>query len=257
MQLEHLREFVVFCESANYTQAAKRLYIAQPTLIQHVANLEKHLGLSLVTHDGSPRITETGKLFCAEVSEILRAFDDAVARCKANDEQNRATVRIINLKNSLDLSFIESSSPTECRARPSFVDFDASAYDEFEVLDKGMVDFSLTFANLNWPDLFEGVPLDMYGFIPQPPLPCVALLARDHPLASLEKVPLRALSGYRLVSSNEKFYQRNNQSFVRELKQCGLDPELVLLPTNSIISLIKSNTKYLCLQNEITTSFFS
>ena len=256
MQLEHLREFVVFCETANYTRAAKRLYIAQPTLIQHVAGLEKTLGLSLVTHDGNPQITETGRLFCAEMTEVLQAYDAAIARCKALGDETAGQVRIADVRTIMDMSFfnakLQQDAPTF-----RFVGFDANANDEFDLLDKGVVDFSLTFAAREHANLFEDINLEEYGFIEQPPLTCSVLMGRTHPLAQLDEIPLGLLAGFNLIAADLRFYLRNSRSMQLDLEERGIRTNMVFLPSESTFVLLRSNQRYLCIFNDRVVEFYS
>ncbi|MBR2790619.1 MAG: LysR family transcriptional regulator [Eggerthellaceae bacterium] len=255
MQLEHLREFVVFCESVNYTKAAKRLYIAQPTLIQHVSGLEKALGLSLVTHDGNPQITETGRLFCAEMTEVLHSYDEAIARCQRRNDEEMRQVRIANVRTTLDISFF-TKKLGEDAPHYRFVDFDANSYDEFELLDKGVADFSLTFASRKHGGLFNGIDLNAYGFIPQPPLTVSVLMTRSHPLSRCDRITLDMLNGYSLTAADTMFYLRNSKSMELDLMERGVRTNTVYLPWDSGLVLVRSNPRYLSILNDRAIEFY-
>ena len=44
IELRHLRYFVALADAGSFTQAAKRMFVAQPTLSQQVRRLEEIVG---------------------------------------------------------------------------------------------------------------------------------------------------------------------------------------------------------------------
>jgi len=72
MELRHLRYFVAVAETENYTQAAHKLRIAQPSLSQRIKDMEEELGLTLFAHKGrGVHLTPAGQYFRAEVQQML------------------------------------------------------------------------------------------------------------------------------------------------------------------------------------------
>ena len=52
----NLEYFLVAAEELNFTKAAKRLYISQQSLSNHIANLEKEFDVMLTRRSGTSRI---------------------------------------------------------------------------------------------------------------------------------------------------------------------------------------------------------
>lgn len=78
MEVKQLRYFVAIAEERSLTAAAVRIGMAQPSLSQHVRNLEDMLGVKLLTR--SPRgvtVTEQGELLLTRAREILGLIDRA------------------------------------------------------------------------------------------------------------------------------------------------------------------------------------
>jgi DNA-binding transcriptional LysR family regulator len=58
MELRHMRYFMAAAEERNFTLAAARLRLAQPSLSRQIRALENELGVALL-HRGKGRITLT------------------------------------------------------------------------------------------------------------------------------------------------------------------------------------------------------
>lgn len=251
--LDYVREFVVFSESLSYTAAAKKLFIAQPTLIQHVVKLEKSLGFELVTHDRNPQITQAGTLFRIEAERILEDFDSVIERCRSYNPKQADRVRIVNNQACLDLSFLDSPLAKENDVRFAFVDFDENSYDNLGILDEDVVDFSLIVAADNEMETYAEVDAACFGLVKLPPEPCVIHASRNHPLAEKKVVTLDDLSEYTIACFSSVFYARNNESLEKRFRECGIRSKFLLSPHKSLYSILKMSTAYVCVVNSRTT----
>src|SRR6204780_1524591 len=78
MELSQLRYVLAVAEAGNFTRAAARSNIAQPSLSQQVINLEKELGHKLFHRLGRKAVlTEAGKAFLERARRILFEVEDA------------------------------------------------------------------------------------------------------------------------------------------------------------------------------------
>lgn len=80
MELRHLQYFLVLSEELNFSRAAARLHIAQPSLSQQMRHLERELETELIDRSVRPiRLTNAGHLLLGNAASIL-AEAEATAR---------------------------------------------------------------------------------------------------------------------------------------------------------------------------------
>lgn len=89
-ELRHLRCFVTVAETLNFTEAAQRLGIAQPSLTQQIQRLERQLGYPLFDRGRAGRsriaLTEVGQTFLPDARRALLAAENSMhdaRRCGA------------------------------------------------------------------------------------------------------------------------------------------------------------------------------
>jgi DNA-binding transcriptional LysR family regulator len=74
MEIHQVRYFLALCEEQNFTRAAKRCGVAQPSLSRAIKLLEAELGGSLFDRDRmSTRLTDLGILVRPEFTWINRS----------------------------------------------------------------------------------------------------------------------------------------------------------------------------------------
>lgn len=78
MELRHLEYFVAVAEQLNFSRAAEMLYVTQPLLSQQIAELEKELGVVLLSRNRrSVRLTNAGLALLSEARIILARVNGA------------------------------------------------------------------------------------------------------------------------------------------------------------------------------------
>jgi len=95
VELRHLRAFVAVAETANFTRAAERLLISQPSLSYTIRQLEEQLGLQLFERTTrTTALTGVGQAFLVEAREVLDRLEQAFAQAKrlASGETGRLRV---------------------------------------------------------------------------------------------------------------------------------------------------------------------
>jgi DNA-binding transcriptional LysR family regulator len=83
MELRHLRYFTAVAEHLNFSEASRRIHIAQPAISQTILDLEEELGVHLLVRDRrTVRLTPAGETFRREALETLRRNEEAVRLTK-------------------------------------------------------------------------------------------------------------------------------------------------------------------------------
>ncbi|MBX3738213.1 MAG: LysR family transcriptional regulator [Candidatus Didemnitutus sp.] len=97
MEIYQLRYFAAVAETGNFTKAASRSFISQPSLSQQILNLEEELGQTLFHRLGRKvSLTPAGELLLERAHRIIAEADDAVRELKEDPAQgHRVSVGVI------------------------------------------------------------------------------------------------------------------------------------------------------------------
>lgn len=93
MEIHQLRYFVAVAETGNFTRAAERTFVAQPSLSQQIIKLEGELGHKLFHRLGRKAVlTEAGAVFIERARRILFEIDDAAKELRDGPALERTIV---------------------------------------------------------------------------------------------------------------------------------------------------------------------
>lgn len=97
MEIYQLRYFVAVAETENFTRAAVRCFISQPSLSQQILNLEEELGQKLFHRLGRKvTLTTAGEQLLERAHRIIAETDDALRELKEDPAQgHRVSVGVI------------------------------------------------------------------------------------------------------------------------------------------------------------------
>jgi LysR family transcriptional regulator, hydrogen peroxide-inducible genes activator len=77
MQIHQVRYFLALCEELNFTCAARRCGVSQPSLSNAISALERELGGALFDRKPSIALTGLGRMVRPYLDEIARNADHA------------------------------------------------------------------------------------------------------------------------------------------------------------------------------------
>lgn len=95
MNFQHLRSCIVIAEAGSFSEAARRMHIAQPALSERIAELEHSLGVSLFDRSRrGAQLSEAGKQFVEQARRILLDVSTLKASMLAISQSSRPKIRI-------------------------------------------------------------------------------------------------------------------------------------------------------------------
>jgi LysR family transcriptional regulator, hydrogen peroxide-inducible genes activator len=192
MEVHQLRYVCAIADTGNFSRAAERCQISQPSLSQQVLKLEEELGTKLFDRLGrSIRLTEAGRAFIPRARTILEQME--AARSSAAD-------RNTDLRGSVAVGVIPTVAPYLI---PSYAAGFAKRYPDARlriveettsVLIEGLRDLSIDVAILALP--LRHKELELFPIRTEP---LFAALSRHHPRASAKSLALKDLRGESFV----------------------------------------------------------
>lgn len=193
LDLNQIRYFLHLAETLNFTEAARRSNVAQPSLTRAIQRLEDELGGPLIYRDGKDsRLTDLGRAVQAEFMRI----DTALMNIKEHSENS-----VRGRRRVLDIAVATTISPS------GFTDF----------FDRALQQLPSTVINLHPLPMKEGAESVLAGkyhacLLPVAPLENAKLAitplfrerfvlacAASHPLAAWERVPAQEIARHPYV----------------------------------------------------------
>lgn len=231
MEIEHLKEFLVFSQTLNYSTAAKELYIAQPTLSQHISKLSAEVGQPLVSREGSAHLTPAGNVLSLYAQSIIADYEKMMATFQELGERPESVIRIADVRISVDIApeirIVQDEHP-DLPFRVEYVG-DKSLFEktEFAVLDEGLADVSFTISPDDYRQCFPPEVLGAYGFVPLHPLEVQVVLASRSPLAQKDALAASDLAQLNAVVVRTPFWQSSENSILTALQRLGVSPKVM------------------------------
>ncbi len=188
-ELYQLRYFLAIVETGNFTKAAERACVTQPTLSVGIKKLESLLGTALF-HRSSRRVflTEAGVRFVDRAKSILFECNQAALEMKhvENPEVIRLGV-LMTLPNILIARLVADFKREDAGAVIEL--FEGTEQEIVNRLDEGSIDLAISL--IRGDEEYKTVRLFDEGYM--------LVLARDHPLAKREMLAARDLANENMV----------------------------------------------------------
>src|ERR1700688_2093413 len=192
MEFHQLRYVCAIADTGNFSRAAERCHIPQPSLSQQVLKLEEDLGAKLFDRLGrSVRLTEAGRVFITHARAILEQME--VARLNVSDKN-------ADLRGSIAVGVIPTVAPyliPSYRAAftKNYPDAKLRIVEETtSVLVESLRDLSIDVAILALP--LRHKELELFPIRTEP---LFAALSTHHPRASAKSLALKDLRGETFV----------------------------------------------------------
>ncbi len=193
MTPDTLRSFAVLAEELHFTRAARRLRVAQPALSKHIRQLETHLGVPLFDRTRrSVQMTPEGELLLLHARRVLEVLADLEGTARRLRAGQAGRLRIgfapsapHHVLPAIMRQFRERYPDVET------VLVEAGSVEQVQQLLAGDLDVGIV-----RPPADRPASLDFHVLIDEP---YVAVLPKDHRLASRAQIRLRDLAGDPLI----------------------------------------------------------
>lgn len=192
MELAQLRYAVAVAETGNFTRAAERAHISQPSLSQQILNLEKEVGHKLFHRLGRKAVlTEAGATFLERARRILFEVENAAKELSDHPSlDRRITVGAV----PTIMPYLIAPSIAECRVRhPNLL---IHAREDFRPsLVQAVVEGELDLAVVTLP--VKDPRLSIEPLLTEPLL---LVVGQQHPFASRREIDIVDLAEETFVS---------------------------------------------------------
>lgn len=223
MELRQIRYVLAVAEERSFSRAANRLHLAQPSLSQQIAKLEKILGVSLFHRlPQHVELTDAGQRF-VQVAQTLVDMSEALERemrAYAVGESGRLLVGSLPITGAYVLPRV---LPTFTKQFPGVelqLMEETSSHLE-QLLVRGKIDVSLLTMPISDPSLAIIPAINEEIFLAVPP---------QHPLAGKKEVDLAEIADQPFILLKEG--QGFRTISLRLCEQAGFRPRIVFESTN-------------------------
>lgn len=190
MDIVQLEYFLAVARSENMTTAAASLHVAQSSVSRCISRLEDHLGVPLFDRSGNGiTLNENGKAFYPHAEAIIREMADGSRKMKEMRDQSLGRVSISTCAarqiNQLIIRHMEQYPDILFRQRRC-----TDSEEIQRLLDRGMLDYALTFTPLSEHD-YTWTPLVHEKYF--------VLVPAKHPLVVRKSVSITDLDGVSIL----------------------------------------------------------
>jgi DNA-binding transcriptional LysR family regulator len=190
IELRHLRYFVALADAGSFTDAARRMHIAQPTLSQQIRRLEELIGAPLlIRRREGLSLTEAGAVLLEEGRAVLAQVHHGVDRTRRAAGLGPARLRVLippDLPAVLAVELVSRLRPAASAAAVE-ISWTAGGVDpDFSPVRRRQADAALGWLRAQPPDPLDAMALG--DFEPDVWLPA------EHPAADRGTVSLEELA---------------------------------------------------------------
>ena len=219
MELRQLQYFQMVCQLNSITQAAKKLYVTQPSITNSIKNLEKEL--SSVLFDRSKKQlfpTAEGKVFLKRVDEILRQVDNAASEMKDYQDLKKG-ILTIGIPPMIG-TFIFPKVLIKFKKLYPNIKLNIIEYGSIEtrqMIEKGDLDLGLIIVDSE-SKLLASLPiLNSELFV---------CLKKEHPLSKQSTITFKDIESEPIILLKEGFYIR--QKILESFNEYNIQPNIIL-----------------------------
>ncbi len=224
MELRHLRYFVAVAEELNFTRAAEKLRLAQPSLTRQIHNLEEELGVRLLDRTRNQvSLTEEGRSFLVDARRLVVLSLESV---KSVQRFSRGESGQLNLGYLFKFNFdlLPATLAAFYQACPEIAVnlFDMSPAEQLRALEARKID--LGFVGLR-PAASKNLATLAWECVAHHDV--VVVLPAQHPLAKRSRIRMTDLKPMFFVAMSEETHPGSRVWLSGLCQQAGFTPRVL------------------------------
>jgi DNA-binding transcriptional LysR family regulator len=225
MELRHLRYFVAVAEELNFTRAAEKLRLAQPSLTRQIRNLEDELGVRLLDRGRNQvSLTEEGRSFLVDARRLVALSLESV---KSVQRFSRGESEQLNIgylfKFNFDLLPVTLANFYQTRPETSVNLFDMSPAEQLRALEARKID--LGFVGLRPRAASKNAAVMAWECVARHKV--VVVLPETHPLAKKSKIKITDLKSLFFVAMSEQTHPGSRDWLSGICQEAGFTPRIL------------------------------
>ncbi|MEG2531966.1 MAG: LysR family transcriptional regulator [Gordonibacter sp.] len=234
MKLEYLKEFVVLARSGNFHEAADDLYLARPTLSNHMRALEREVGFKLFDRSAGNKLTKAGSTFFDGMEQVLEVVDSGLEKGRAIAESQASEDSAVRISLRTSVFELRAMLDKHCPCRYTYVDYD-NKKPILHSFAQGLADVMVVYDLDAFPSLRAqasglGLHYEPYGCEP-----CAIAMKESNPLARgpLTRERLRGAEVAQLDAIESECWKR----IIVNMLGDDLDLRFRLFPMDNLLNI--------------------
>lgn len=164
MNIDDFRYIVTITDLGGFTKAAKKLYIAQPSLSQRVKHIEEEYDICIFIRDSRKGVylTPEGEVFVKHARRILSTYDNLLKEL-SDMKNNAASVIKIGAAQIINSSFFDHIILNYNKLHPEVyfkIEQEKSSLDTQKLLSVGQLDLAISYLPIAFDNLQYQVIID-------------------------------------------------------------------------------------------------
>ncbi|NJN91106.1 MAG: LysR family transcriptional regulator [Leptolyngbyaceae cyanobacterium SL_5_14] len=255
MDLYQVRYFLTIAETGNFSRAAERLYLSQPSLSTGIKKLEQELGVSLFERGGRRTVlTAAGRSFLEKATVIMEQYQAALHELKGFHDQPILRVGVLSTMRVAELADLVSRFQHH-HPNVAIELHDGTLETLREGLEQGDIDVAVTVLSLR-PSTDSSVQDESQNSTTLFRQPLWLAVPPSHSFAQRASIRLAELDGQPFIDRvNCEFFQQECQI----LNAANIHPKVVYRASHEewVIALVRAGLgisimPYWCGLTEIT-----
>ena len=234
MDIKQISYFMAVAQEGNFSRAAEKLEVSQPTLSMAVKKLEEELGTELFySFNRRQNLTDEGLRLKEGAAKLLEVYQETIENVKLSDHVGSGVVTL-GLSPLFGACFFGDLIPSFAAAYPdikiNMIEDGANKIDE--LVERGEVDLAVTL-NTERTASFASCHFSTQRN--------VALLHKKHPLANAKSITVADLKEDSFAIFNQDFIL--NRQIMSACHAAGFRPKIALLSSqwDFMVELVSRN----------------